>query len=193
MSLYCIGLAVMSVTSLVPCVVVLYFQLWGVHTLSPMPTCLTPCLCQRTPLINCSSSGLFKAPSHVPASATALDLSNNSLQSLLPLWSRRLRGLQHFWVGNNALESLSMCLGKGAESTKTPTGGKERCVSWAPDLQLLSADRNQLKQIPGGENIAHSLTHRQTGLGPLFMISRAPETPLSCKNGLHSHWKPWDI
>ncbi|KAL7872003.1 hypothetical protein SRHO_G00069860 [Serrasalmus rhombeus] len=140
----------MSVSSLVLCLVVLLLQLWGAHTLPPTPPCITHCLCHKTPLLNCSSSGLSEAPSQIPANATALDLSHNALQSLVPLGSGRLRGLQHLWVGDNALETLSLCLGKGLKATKTLTGRRERCLTWAPDLQLLSAERNQLKQIPGG-------------------------------------------
>ncbi|KAL7888021.1 hypothetical protein AOLI_G00029950 [Acnodon oligacanthus] len=140
----------MSLSSLVLCFVVLLLQLWGAHTLPPTPACLTHCLCHKTPLLNCSSSGLSEAPSQIPVTATALDLSHNALQSLVPLVSGRLRGLQHLWVGDNALETLSLCLGKGLKATKTLTGRRERCMTWAPDLQLLSAERNQLKRIPGG-------------------------------------------
>ncbi|XP_017543427.1 uncharacterized protein LOC108414988 isoform X2 [Pygocentrus nattereri] len=140
----------MSVSSLVLCLVVLLLQLWGAHTLPPTPPCINHCLCHKTPLLNCSSSGLSEAPSQIPVTATALDLSHNALQSLVPLGSGRLRGLQHLWVGDNALETLSLCLGKGLKATKTLTGRRERCLTWAPDLQLLSAERNQLKRIPGG-------------------------------------------
>ncbi|XP_036438494.1 uncharacterized protein LOC118816092 [Colossoma macropomum] len=168
----------MSVSSLVPWLVVLLLQLWGAHTLPPTPACLTPCLCQSTPLLNCSSSGLSEAPSQIPVTATALDLSHNALQSLVPLGSgrARLRGLQHLWVGDNALETLSLCLGKGVKGTKTLTGRRERCVTWAPDLQLLSAERNQLKRIPGGLGSIKSLQvlqlshNRISELGPADLV-----------------------
>ncbi|XP_072538773.1 uncharacterized protein lrrc66 [Salminus brasiliensis] len=139
----------MSASSLVPFIAILLLQLWGAQTFSHTVFCPTPCLCQKT-LLNCSSSGLSEVPSHIPATATALDLSHNALHSLVPLGHIRLKGLQHFWVGDNALESLSMCLGKGAERTKILRRRKEWCVSWAPDLQLLSAERNQLKRLPSG-------------------------------------------
>uniref|UniRef100_A0A8B9KXL0 LRRCT domain-containing protein n=1 Tax=Astyanax mexicanus TaxID=7994 RepID=A0A8B9KXL0_ASTMX len=101
--------AVMSASSLVPCIAILLLQLWGAHAFSSTPLCPTPCLCQQTPLLNCSSSGLSEAPSHIPATATVLDLSHNAIRSLVPLGRARLRGLQHLWVGDNALESLCDC------------------------------------------------------------------------------------
>uniref|UniRef100_A0A3B1KDG5 Ig-like domain-containing protein n=1 Tax=Astyanax mexicanus TaxID=7994 RepID=A0A3B1KDG5_ASTMX len=172
MSSHCIGPAVMSASSLVPCIAILLLQLWGAHAFSSTPLCPTPCLCQQTPLLNCSSSGLSESPSHIPATATALDLSHNAIRSLVPLGRARLRGLQHLWVGDNALESLSMCLGKGVEGTKCLPRRKEWCVSWAPDLQLLSAERNQLKRLPKGLGRIKSLqvlqfAHNQISeLGP---------------------------
>lgn len=140
----------MLVSSVVHCIAVLIFQLWGVHTLSLVPVCPASCVCETSFLVNCASLGLSNAPSHIPATATVLDLSHNALLSLAPLSSGhvRLRGLQHLWLGNNSLESLSMCLGM--------TRRKQRCVSWTPDLQSLSADRNQLKLLPRGEDIGHT-------------------------------------
>ncbi|KAI4878253.1 hypothetical protein NFI96_011767, partial [Prochilodus magdalenae] len=163
----------MSGSGLVPFLAVLLLQLWGAHTLPPTTACLVPCLCQKTPLLNCSSAGLIKVPSQIPATATSLDLSHNALQSLGPLDSSRirLRGLQHFWVGNNALETLSLCFGKEVNSIKTLRRNK-RCVTWAPDLQMLSGERNQLKQIPGGLGSVKSLQilqlshNRISELGP---------------------------
>ncbi|XP_053469814.1 beta-sarcoglycan isoform X1 [Ictalurus furcatus] len=143
----------MLVSSVVHCIAVLIFQLWGVQTHSPIPACPASCVCEKTLLVNCASLGLSKAPSHIPATATALDLSHNALHSLAPLGSghMHLRGLQHLWLGNNSLESLSMCSGiQGILSTRSLTRRKQRCVSWAPDLQSLSADRNQLKRLPRG-------------------------------------------
>lgn len=154
----------MLVSSVVHCIAVLIFQLWGVQTHSPIPACPASCVCEKTLLVNCASLGLSKAPSHIPATATALDLSHNALHSLAPLGSghMHLRGLQHLWLGNNSLESLSMCSGiQGILSTRSLTRRKQRCVSWAPDLQSLSADRNQLKCLPRGENISnlHTWAH----------------------------------
>lgn len=145
----------MLVSGIVHCIAVLIIQLWGVHTLSPVPICPASCVCQKSLLVNCASLGLSKAPSHIPATTTALDLSHNALLSVAPLGSSHvhLRGLQQLWLGNNLLESLSMCLGM--------TRRKQRCVSWAPDLQSLSADRNQLKHLPKGENISHTHGHTQ--------------------------------
>lgn len=164
-SLYYIGFAAMLVSSVVHCIAVLIFQLLGVHTLSPVPACPASCVCEKSLLVNCASLGLSKAPSHIPASTTALDLSHNALHSLAPLGSShvRLRGLQHLWLGNNSMESLSMCSGM--------TRRKHRCVSWAPDLYSLSADRNQLKRMPRGENLS-THGHAQTISESSFMTSK---------------------
>ncbi|KAF7690115.1 uncharacterized protein LOC124376668 [Silurus meridionalis] len=143
----------MLVSCIVHCIAVLIFQLCGVQTLSPITSCPASCICEKSLVVNCASLGLSKAPSHIPATATALDLSHNALHSLAPLDSGHLHlhGLQQLQLGNNSLKSLSMCSGsRGVVSTRTLTRRNQRCVSWAPDLQLLSADRNQLKCLPRG-------------------------------------------
>lgn len=155
----------MLVSSLVHCIAVLFFQLWGVQTLSSIPACPASCLCEETLLVNCASLDLPTAPSHIPATTTALDLSHNALHTLAPLGAGHmlLPGLRHLRVGNNSLESLSMCSGSQG-IVGTLTRRKQRCVSWAPDLQSLSADRNKLKCLPRGENFTHS----QTGTPRIF-------------------------
>ncbi|KAI5619986.1 leucine-rich repeat-containing protein 66 [Silurus asotus] len=143
----------MLVSCIVHCIAVLIFQLCGVQTLSHITSCPASCICEKSSVVNCASLGLSKAPSHIPATATALDLSHNALHSLAPLDSGHLHlhRLQHLQLGNNSLKSLSMCSeSRGVVSTRTLTRRNQRCVSWAPDLQLLSADRNQLKCLPGG-------------------------------------------
>lgn len=166
LSLCCIGFAVMFMSSIVHCIAVLAFQLCRVQTLTPISACPASCVCEKTLLVNCASLGLSKVPSHIPATATALDLSHNALHSLAPLGSghMHLQGLQHLQVGNNSLESLAMCSGiQAIAGTKTLMRRKQSCVSWAPDLQLLSADRNHLKYLPRGENIGCSHTWAHAG------------------------------
>ncbi|KAL0164433.1 hypothetical protein M9458_040186, partial [Cirrhinus mrigala] len=60
----------------------------------------------------------------------------------------KLKRLLHLWVGSNALESLSLILKKDRSGTRTLTNRQQECTSWAPDLQLLSAERNHLKHLP---------------------------------------------
>ncbi|KAK2863861.1 hypothetical protein Q7C36_003015 [Tachysurus vachellii] len=178
----------MLVSSLAHCLSVLIFQLWGVQTLSPIPTCPVSCVCEETLLVNCASQSLPKAPSHIPATTTALDLSHNALHSLSPLGSghMHLQGLQHLRVGNNSLESLSMCSGiQGIAGTRTLTRGKQRCVSWAPHLQSLSADRNQLKCLPRGLGNIKSLKVLQLSHNRISEIGRADLAGCAHLNELH--------
>ncbi|XP_016427420.1 leucine-rich repeat-containing protein 66-like [Sinocyclocheilus rhinocerous] len=132
-------------------VAVLLLHLWG--TLSfPTTACPVPCLCQRGPLLNCSTLGLTEIPTRIPPTAVSLNISNNALRSLAPLsfGHVKLKGLLHLWVGSNALESLSLILKKDRSGTRTLSSGEQECMSWAPDLQLLSAERNHLKHLPKG-------------------------------------------
>lgn len=142
----------MSASRLVFGVAVLLLQLWGTHCF-PTSACPIPCLCQPGPVLNCSSLGLNKAPSWIPESAVSLNISNNALSSLAPLsfGHVKLKGLLHLWVGSNGLESLSLILGPG---TRTLSSAEQECSSWAPDLQLLSAERNHLKRLPNGMCVA---------------------------------------
>uniref|UniRef100_A0A8C1RKM4 LRRNT domain-containing protein n=2 Tax=Cyprinus carpio TaxID=7962 RepID=A0A8C1RKM4_CYPCA len=83
-------------------VAVLLLQLWGTHSF-PSSACPVPCLCQHGPLLNCSSLGLTEVPTHIPATAVSLNISNNALRSLAPLsfGHVKLKGLLHLWVGSN--------------------------------------------------------------------------------------------
>uniref|UniRef100_A0A673NCF4 LRRNT domain-containing protein n=1 Tax=Sinocyclocheilus rhinocerous TaxID=307959 RepID=A0A673NCF4_9TELE len=81
-------------------VAVLLLHLWG--TLSfPTTACPVPCLCQRGPLLNCSTLGLTEIPTRIPPTAVSLNISNNALRSLAPLsFGHSLRNL-------NALVNVS--------------------------------------------------------------------------------------
>uniref|UniRef100_A0A8C1GZ89 LRRNT domain-containing protein n=1 Tax=Cyprinus carpio TaxID=7962 RepID=A0A8C1GZ89_CYPCA len=92
----------MSASSSVLGVAVLLLHLWGTHSF-PTSACPVPCLCQHGPLLNCSSLGLTEIPTHIPATAVSLNLSNNALRSLgsLSFGHVKLKGLLHLWVGSN--------------------------------------------------------------------------------------------
>uniref|UniRef100_A0A672MQV5 LRRCT domain-containing protein n=1 Tax=Sinocyclocheilus grahami TaxID=75366 RepID=A0A672MQV5_SINGR len=79
-------------------VAVLLLHLWG--TLSfPTPACPVPCLCQRGPLLNCSTLGLTEIPTRIPPTAV-LDLSYNLLVTIPVPAYQSLRNL-------NALVNVS--------------------------------------------------------------------------------------
>lgn len=133
----------------------------GLQCSPPLPACPAPCLCQRAPLLNCSSSGLSLAPQLIQATITELDLSHNLLNSVT-LHQPHLN-LTKVWLGNNSITHLSLCvartMGSHHVSGRHPylwrPGSSQGCVSWAPALQLLSVERNQLVQLPEGKSVIH--------------------------------------
>ncbi|XP_016144022.1 leucine-rich repeat-containing protein 66-like [Sinocyclocheilus grahami] len=160
----------MSASSSVLGVALLLLHLCGTHSF-PTSACPVPCLCQHSPLLNCSSLGLTEIPTRIPATAVSLNISNNALRSLAPLsfGHVKLKGLLHLWVGSNALESLSLIL-KGRSGTRTLSSGEQECTSWAPDLQLLSAERNHLKHLPKGLGCMKSLQFLQLSYNQISKI-----------------------
>ncbi|XP_071342978.1 carboxypeptidase N subunit 2 [Trachinotus anak] len=128
----------------------------GVHCSSLPPICPESCTCQRAPLLNCSSSGLSYVPQQIQDSVTELDLSHNLLNSVS--LHRPHRNLRNVWLGNNTITHLSLCIERslGSQSVsgrhlhRLRPSSRRRCVSWAPTLQLLSVERNQLVQLPEG-------------------------------------------
>nr|XP_055042702.1 serine-rich adhesin for platelets-like [Misgurnus anguillicaudatus] len=180
-------------------VVVLLLHLSATHSFpTSLQVCPVPCLCQRGPLLNCSSLGLTKTPVRIPATAISLNLSHNALHSLAPLSSGRviLKGLLHLWVGSNSLDSLDLDLKKNWSSTRTLSHEKRECTSWAPDLQLLSAERNHLKHLPKGLNCLKSLQILQLSYNQIFEIGPADLNLTSLKElhlqhnhirNIHSH------
>uniref|UniRef100_A0A4W5PSD3 Ig-like domain-containing protein n=1 Tax=Hucho hucho TaxID=62062 RepID=A0A4W5PSD3_9TELE len=145
------GLFVMAVSQWLFCAAVLLLLIQGLQCSPTPPTCPEPCLCQRGPLLNCSSAGLSQAPQHIPSTINDLDLSHNLLNSLAPSWPSW--GLNNLWLGHNSITHLSLCVGRtwrGKHGRIPLSHNRGRCVSWAPALQLLSAERNQLEMIPEG-------------------------------------------
>lgn len=131
----------------------------GVLCSSPPPSCPQSCTCQSASLLNCSSSGLSVIPQHIQDSVTELDLSHNLLSSGTLL--RPHHNLRNLWMGNNAITHLSLCMERNRASQyvrerqvhhSTPWS-RWGCVAWAPTLQLLSVEKNQLKQLPEGESV----------------------------------------
>ncbi|XP_026160999.1 uncharacterized protein lrrc66 isoform X2 [Mastacembelus armatus] len=135
----------------------------GLHCSSPASACPESCTCQRATVLNCSSSNLFLVPQPIQDSVTELDLSNNLLNSVtLHLPHHNLRGV---WLGSNTITHLSLCIGRNLGRPSVRDGRLHRsrpwsrrgCVSWAPTLQMLSVERNQLQQLPEGLEGSESL------------------------------------
>ncbi|KAJ8277115.1 hypothetical protein GJAV_G00071630 [Gymnothorax javanicus] len=131
---------VMGPSSWMLCAAVTLTLLWGALC---APSCPSPCLCEGGWLINCSSVGPSLSSLLLQISVTTLDLSRNSLPSL-PLHPHQspLLHLTHLHLGQNRLTDLSVC--------EAPPTGEGQCETWTPNLELLSAERNQLQHIPKG-------------------------------------------
>nr|XP_020459009.1 leucine-rich repeat-containing protein 66 [Monopterus albus] len=135
---------------------VLLFISPGLLCASPPLDCPQSCTCQRATLLNCSSSSLSLVPEHIQDSVTELELSHNLLDSVTLHWPHR--NLKNVWLGNNSITHLSLCIERNLGSQyvrdrrlhRSRPWSKRRCVSWAPALQLLSVERNQLEQLPEG-------------------------------------------
>nr|XP_046248735.1 TLR4 interactor with leucine rich repeats isoform X2 [Scatophagus argus] len=143
--------------------VALLFVSLRLHCSSPLPGCPEPCSCQRASLLNCSSSGLSLVPQHILDSVTELDLSHNLLDSVT--LGQPHHNLRNVWLGNNSITHLSLCIernpggryGRSINPYHLRPWSRQRCVSWAPSLQLLSVERNQLEQLPNGLEGSESL------------------------------------
>lgn len=139
--------------------VVLLLASLGHHCGSPLPTCTDPCTCQMAPLLNCSSSGLSLVPQPIRDSVTKLDLSHNLLDNVA--LDRPHRILRAVWLGNNSITRLSLCIernlggrhARGRPLRRMRPWSRRGCVSWAPNLRLLSVERNWLEQLPEGESV----------------------------------------
>ena len=153
-----LGQAAMAVVQGPFLVAVLLLVSPGLHCSSPPPACPESCTCQRAPLLNCSSSGLSSVPQHIQESVTELDLSQNRLDTVT--LHRPYRNLRNVWLENNTITRLSLCIDinlgtqsvRGRHSGQLGPSRRRRCVSWAPALQLLSVERNQLIELPEGES-----------------------------------------
>ncbi|KAL4000202.1 large subunit ribosomal protein L19e [Sarotherodon galilaeus] len=121
---------------------------------SSSPACLQSCTCQSAFLLNCSSAGLSSVPQHIQDSVTELDFSHNLLKSVT--FHQPHYNLRSVWLGNNSITHLSLCTGRNLggqhlrDTYRSRPWNRRKCVSWAPTLQLLSVEMNQLRQLPEG-------------------------------------------
>nr|XP_024654329.1 leucine-rich repeat-containing protein 66 isoform X3 [Maylandia zebra] len=121
---------------------------------SSSPACLQSCTCQSAFLLNCSSAGLSSVPQHIQDSVTELDFSHNLLKSVT--FHQPHYNLRSVWLGNNSITRLSLCTGRNLggqhrrDKYRSRPWTRRKCVSWAPTLQLLSVEMNQLRQLPEG-------------------------------------------
>ncbi|KAK1174779.1 leucine-rich repeat-containing protein 66 isoform X1 [Acipenser oxyrinchus oxyrinchus] len=133
----------------------------------PALPCEAPCWCDGLSLMNCSSSGISTLPMTIPESVTVLDLTHNNIMSLsLPDSESGIDKLKHLRLGYNKISHLSLCVVPGLPVTNpgyTPLPGfskrfgngvRSACAS---NLELLSVERNHLKNIPKGLGHLRSL------------------------------------
>ncbi|KAF1386150.1 hypothetical protein PFLUV_G00115170 [Perca fluviatilis] len=150
------GQVVMAVAQGPSLAAVLLLVSSGLHCSSLRPPCPESCSCQKAPLLNCSSSGLSLVPQHIRDSVTELDLSHNLLDTVT--LDRPHHNLKSVLLGNNSITHLSLCIERNIGSRYVRGRPLRRfrlsrrlgCVSWAPTLQLLSVERNQLEELPQG-------------------------------------------
>lgn len=136
----------------------------GHHCLAPPPPCPDVCTCQRDPvLLNCSSAGLYLVPQHIPDAVSELHLSHNHLPSVA--LDRPLHKLQTLGLDNSSITHLSLCVERtrgGWHERRIRPWGRRGCDSWAPTLQLLSAENNHLQQLPEGESVPQNHSRDQS-------------------------------
>ncbi|XP_067368339.1 uncharacterized protein [Channa argus] len=162
----------------------------GLHCFSLPAACPESCTCQRAPVLNCSSSGLSLVPQHIQDSVTELDLSHNFLSSVT--LHRSHHNLRNVWLGNNTITHLSLCIEKrlGSQFVRDIQPHRLRpwsrgCVSWAPTLQLLSVERNQLEQLPEGLQSSGSLKVLQLSFNRISSLRPADLSHLRQLKELH--------
>ncbi|XP_077391693.1 leucine rich repeat containing 66 [Festucalex cinctus] len=119
-------------------VLVLLIASSGLHCHSP--TCPPSCSCPGPSVVNCSLAGLRAMPQIVD-SVAHLDVSHNWLERLT-LVRRTLPQLRSLRLANNSVARLTLCIHGRVQ--------EQGCASWAPNLRLLSVERNQLRRLPRG-------------------------------------------
>ncbi|XP_054902292.1 uncharacterized protein LOC129370361 [Poeciliopsis prolifica] len=126
---------------------------------SSSPPCPESCVCREALLLNCSSAGLSSVPQPVQDPIAELDLSHNLLSSVT--FHQPHPNLRNLWLGNNSIPHLSLCIERTVPARRlgrrSAAGSRSRCLTWAPALQLLSAERNLLERLPRGLDAVESL------------------------------------
>ncbi|XP_023195731.1 leucine-rich repeat-containing protein 66 [Xiphophorus maculatus] len=131
-------------------------DLWCSSSSAPCPE---SCVCRGALLLNCSSAGLSSVPQPVQDPIAELDLSHNLLSSVT--FYQPHPNLRNLWLGNNSIPHLSLCVERTVTARRlgrrSAAGSGSRCLTWAPALQLLSAERNLLERLPRGLDAVESL------------------------------------
>ncbi|XP_017159952.1 serine-rich adhesin for platelets isoform X2 [Poecilia reticulata] len=148
---------------------------------SSSPPCPESCVCRGALLLNCSSAGLSSVPQPVQDPIAELDLSHNLLSSIA--FHQPHPNLRNLWLGNNSIPHLSLCIERSVTARRlgrrSAAGSRSRCLSWAPALQLLSAERNLLEQLPRGLDAVESLQVLE------LSFNRISSLELGVLGGLH--------
>ncbi|CAJ1059972.1 uncharacterized protein LOC122877756 isoform X1 [Xyrichtys novacula] len=158
---------------------------------SAVPACPESCSCQSPDQLNCSSSDLTLVPKPIPDSVAELDLSDNHLDSVT--LDRPHYNLRNIWLGNNSITHLTLCIERGLGSQDVTSRRllqqrpwqRRGCVSWAPALQLLSVERNQLDQLPEGLAGCRSLQVLQLSFNRISTIRSQQLSHLQQLKELH--------
>ncbi|XP_019752493.1 uncharacterized protein lrrc66 [Hippocampus comes] len=129
----------------VPIVSVLLLTCFVLHCHSLI--CPPSCSCRGTSVLNCSLAGLWTMPK-IPDSVAHLDVSHNGLERVA-LLRRTLPRLRSLSLVNNSIARLSLCIHGRVQG--------RGCASWAPNLHLLSVERNQLRRLPRGLSALEAL------------------------------------
>ncbi|XP_072295155.1 uncharacterized protein lrrc66 [Eucyclogobius newberryi] len=158
----------------------------GLLNSSPLDLCPEFCTCQTFLHLNCSAAGLSAAPLKINPSITELDFSNNQLGSLT--FQSKYYNLQKVWLGNNSMSHLSLCVDvdlKGQSKSRSRLRGRWGCLLWAPALQLLSVERNQLQTFPEGLGQQRSLQILHLSFNKISMLEQRDFSHLKQLEELH--------
>ncbi|XP_019207018.1 uncharacterized protein lrrc66 isoform X4 [Oreochromis niloticus] len=151
--------------------------------------CLQSCTCQSAFLLNCSSAGLSSVPQHIQDSVTELDFSHNLLKSVT--FHQPHYNLRSVWLGNNGITRLSLCTGRNLggqhlrDTYRSRPWNRQKCVPWAPTLQLLSVEMNQLRQLPEGLEGIESLEVLQLSFNRISTLQLGELSHLQQLKELH--------
>ncbi|RVE73842.1 hypothetical protein OJAV_G00035260 [Oryzias javanicus] len=150
---------------------------------SSSPFCPESCSCQTASLLNCSLSGLTSVPQLIPGSFSEMDFSHNYLSSVKPRQPHQ--NLRKLWLGNNTVSHLSLCVERHVKSWHRFRNGG--CQGWAPTLQMLSVERNQLERLPEGLGGVPSLRVLRLSFNKISVLKPGELSDLRQLEELHLH------